>query len=107
MPIASPRYPFTRENLTGAPEDPGVYALYEADELIYVGRAELPSNIRLRLLEHFFALLHPSKATHYAWEICRHPRTRQEQLIQEFERAHFRRPRYNRGPTSQRRAAAG
>ena len=39
MPIASPRYAFTAIMIAGAPPDPGVYALWERDELIYYGRA--------------------------------------------------------------------
>lgn len=105
MPIASPKYPFVKEALAGAPSDSGVYALYDDGELIYVGQAEPPSGIQSRLLQHFFGLRAPSKATHYAWEICRDTRERQEDLIREFESAHLLRPRYNRGPVSERRAA--
>ena len=106
MPIASPRYPFTRGALAGAPADPGVYALFDNGELVYVGRAEPPSGIQARLLEHFFALREPSEVTHYSWEICRDPATRQTELIREHERRHVLPPRFNRGPTANRRTAA-
>ena len=39
MPFAGGRYRFTRSMVEGAPADPGVYALWENDELIYYGRA--------------------------------------------------------------------
>jgi hypothetical protein len=39
MPIASPRYALTATMVSGAPNDPGVYALWENDELIYYGHA--------------------------------------------------------------------
>ena len=106
MPIASPRYPFIRGALEGAPADPGVYALYDNGELVYVGLAQPPSGIQARLLEHFFALREPSEVTHYSWEICRDPATRQTELIREHERRHVLPPRFNRGPTANRRTAA-
>lgn len=95
MPIASPRYPFVKGALEGAPEDPGVYELYEREELVYVGYAELPAGIQSRLLQHYYALREPARASHYAWEICRDPRTRHAALLMEFERLHLRRPRCN------------
>lgn len=39
MPIASPRYALTQTMVSGAPNDPGVYALWENKELIYYGHA--------------------------------------------------------------------
>jgi len=34
MPIASPRYAFNKTMVAGAPNDPGVLALWENDELV-------------------------------------------------------------------------
>jgi hypothetical protein len=100
MPIASPRYPFNREIIEGAPNDPGVYVLFQGDELIYVGYATWSrSNIRLRLLEHFSGALVPSCATHYGWEICRDPLSRAAELLHEFQKAFDRRPAFNGGDT--------
>ncbi len=31
---------FSREDIGQAPDEPGVYALYQGDDLIYIGRAE-------------------------------------------------------------------
>lgn len=39
MPIASPPYAFTQIVVSGAPDDPGVFVLWEDDELIYYGHA--------------------------------------------------------------------
>ena len=39
MPIASPRYAFNLDDDFGAPNDPGVFALWENDEIIYYGHA--------------------------------------------------------------------
>ena len=49
MPIASPRYAFNQTMVSGAPPDPGVFALWEGEELIYYGRAH---SIQARLQEH-------------------------------------------------------
>ena len=106
MPIASPKYPFTRAALYGAPRLSGVYALYDGDELIYVGCAELPSSIQAKLVEHHLGVRDPSQATHYSWEVCQDPPARQNQLIREFQKAYQRPPRHNVGPCAQAAGAA-
>ena len=82
------RYKLTRIVLQGAPEEPGIYTLWDGDEVVYYGRA---TTIRSRLLEH----LEKTRATHYSWEVCADPATREAELLREHERAHGRRPREN------------
>jgi len=98
MPIKSrARYPFTEWAIAGAPADPGVYALWEHDELIYYGCAYGEgASIQARLLQHLSGNAHPctAGATHYTWELCRDPRRREAELLQEHE-AKSRRPRCN------------
>ena len=97
MPIASPRYVLTATMVAGAPADPGVYALWENDELIYYGHALGASvTIQSALGEHL-AGGNPctARATHYAWEIAANPPAREAELLREFERAHRRLPRCN------------
>jgi hypothetical protein len=93
MPIASPRYAFNRTMVSGAPPDPGVFALWEGDELIYYGRAQ---GIQARLQEHL-ERSHPctARATHYGWEIASNPAARELELLNEFRRANGRLPRCN------------
>ncbi|HET7197158.1 MAG TPA: hypothetical protein VFI86_00705, partial [Burkholderiales bacterium] len=55
------RYSFTRTVVQGAPLEPGVFALWEGDELVYYGRA-------LRLREALLECLGRHAATHYSWE---------------------------------------
>lgn len=95
VPIASPRYPFTSVAVSGAPDDPGVYALYSGDELIFFGHAIGAATIQTRLMRHLLKLLEPSEATHYAWEICRDPQVRAAHLIREYERKFRRLPQHN------------
>ncbi|TAK83965.1 MAG: hypothetical protein EPO20_15985 [Betaproteobacteria bacterium] len=94
MPIASPRYAFNAVMVSGAPPDPGVFALWMHDELIYYGRALGDgATIQSRLQEHL-AGAHPctARATHYGWEITSNPRAREAELLREYERAHARLP---------------
>ena len=96
MPIASPRYSFLKSVVVGAPEDPGVYALWQGDELVFFGFAQRKeSTIRLRLLEHFLQRREPYEVTHYSWEICRDVLKRLAELIREYEVNFKRLPRYN------------
>ena len=96
MSFGGGRYRFTRSMLEGAPADPGVYALWEADELIYYGRA---SGIQLALLEHLSGRKGPctQHATHYGWEIILDPVAREAELLAEYKAAFNRLPRCNRG----------
>ena len=45
------RYRFTRIVIAGAPDEQGVYALWDGEEVIYYGRR---GTIRSRLLDHFY-----------------------------------------------------
>jgi len=104
MPIASPRYSFLKSVVVGAPEDPGVYALWQGDELVFFGFAQRKeSTIRLRLLEHFLQRREPYEVTHYSWEICRDVLKRLAELIAEHEANFKRLPRYNLGSGGNRR----
>jgi hypothetical protein len=97
MPIASPRYVFTRTMIAGAPDDPGVYALWEKEELIYYGHARGASaTIQSCLKQHLAGGNACTKsATHYGWEIAGNPAVREAELLGEFERVNKRLPRCN------------
>ena len=97
MPISSPRYAFNATMVSGAPPDPGVFALWEKDELIYYGRAQgQGASIQSRLREHLERRdVCTANATHYGWEISSNPRAREVELLREYERSHGRLPRCN------------
>ena len=97
MPIASPRYAFNATMVAGAPPDPGVFALWENDEVIYYGRAlGNGATIQSRLREHLETGAHgTAAATHYGWEIAANPRVREVELLREFQRSYGRLPRCN------------
>lgn len=89
----SRRYRFTQLVIAGAPDETGVYALWDGEEVIYYGRGK----IRSRLLEHFHGRLDPltRRATHYGWEICAAPDQREAELLSEHQRVFGRAPRLN------------
>ena len=89
----SRRYRFTQLVIAGAPDEIGVYALWDGEEVIYYGRGK----IRSRLLEHFHGRLDPltRRATHYGWEICAAPDKREAELLSEHQRVFGRAPRLN------------
>ncbi|HEX6267816.1 MAG TPA: hypothetical protein VFZ81_13090 [Burkholderiales bacterium] len=90
------RYKFNRIVIAGAPAEPGVYTLWQGDEVIYYGRAmgrsDGDATIRSRLLEHLEAQV---GATHYSWEISREPVARERELLEQFRKAFGRLPRLN------------
>jgi hypothetical protein len=91
-PGPSRRYRFTRIVLAGSPNEPGVYALWQGEELIYYGRAHSGSSIRARLQGHFEDRV---DATHYSWEISRDPAKREGELLREYQQTFGRLPRLN------------
>jgi hypothetical protein len=93
MPIASPRYAFNRTMVSGAPPDPGVFALWESEELIYYGRAQSIQEQLQKPLEG--AELCTRRATHYGWEISGNAAVREAELLRGFRHAHGRLPRCN------------
>lgn len=93
MPLASPRYPFTEWAVAGAPDDPGIYALYEQDRLLCIGVAlarDEHDTIRARLLAHLRAPNGASGTTHYKWEITRAPLQLRREYLQRLQRATLR-----------------
>jgi hypothetical protein len=88
------RYRFTRIVISGAPDEAGIYALWDEEEIICYGRAEGGgTTIRSRLLDHYYA--DKRRATHYSWEVCKEPALREAELLGEHERMFGRLPRDN------------
>jgi hypothetical protein len=89
----SRRYPFTRIVISGSPEEAGVYALWDGEELVYYGRAEGGVGIRSALLDHYYR--EQLRPTHYSWEVCKDPAAREAELLAEHRRVFGRPPRLN------------
>ena len=88
-------YPITQKNLNAVPKQAGVYALYEEEELIYIGKAE--SGIRTRLQRHVSGEEGQctQAATHYWREACSNPEVRETELLNSYLTKHGRLPRCN------------
>jgi hypothetical protein len=93
--LARSRYPFSRRMLEGAPDELGVYGLFQDDELIYVGAAHGSMTIRTCLLLHQDGALGACtmKATAYSWELSRAPGTRSAEILTEYLRLTRKNPR--------------
>jgi hypothetical protein len=98
--LARARYPFNRRMLEGAPDESGVYALFEDDELVYVGAAHDGMTIRACLLLHQDGSggACTSKATAYAWEITRWANARSTEILADFFRLTRKDPRCQSKP---------
>ena len=99
MPLDQCRFDFDNLNLSVAPEQPGVYALYidgEIEETIYYGSSTV--SIRERLKDHKSGSDGPctQQATHYNYELGMvDPVAHEGQLLLEYKRINGRLPRCN------------
>jgi len=95
MAIRSPKWLVITALVTLAPDTPGVFELWDGDEIVYVGATRRTETLRTQLESEVAA--HAAEATHFSWEITFHPEARIQQLLAEFEREHHRVPRFNSG----------
>lgn len=80
MAIRSPKWLVLAALVAAAPDTPGVYELWDGDELICIGCTHggtLRQELVHRLLEH------DARATHFAWEITFAPEERERELLAE------------------------
>jgi hypothetical protein len=106
MPISNRHWSFNPMVVSGAPDEPGVYALYEDEEVIYYGCAVHGSTIQSALFEILTRVRDGQggclqRVTRYTWEITPRPRLREAELLREFELAHQHPPRCNQLSTAQ------
>jgi hypothetical protein len=88
------QFPFSGALIAAAPEEAGVYVLWQDGAAIYIGRAQgRGTTIRSRLIDHFSGRegACTRHATHYSWELVRDPAAREAELLQEHL-ARFQRP---------------
>jgi hypothetical protein len=91
------KWPFTRANLEFAPDEPGVFVLWEGELPVYVGRVG-DGSIKAQLIAHQDGQLGDCtmRATHYSWEITLWPAAREAELLAAFQRQHGAEPRCQR-----------
>ena len=74
------KWTFKPSLIADAPDTAGVYALWDGEQLVHVGRAEGGHDtLRARLTAHLERSAGGAAPTHYSWEIC-DPRERYPQL---------------------------
>lgn len=97
----SDEFPFDDAHTAQAPDENGVYLLYDAGELIYVGRSGTApldaGSIRSRLRDHLFGHDGPctQDATHFAYELHDDPETAEWFYLLEAKQNLGRFPRCN------------
>ena len=98
MASAPKLFPFTAALIAAAPEQAGVYTLWQDGEAIYIGRAlGGATTVRSRLVDHFSGREGDCtrRTTHYSWEIARDPAAREVELLREHQARFARAPRCN------------
>lgn len=81
MAIRSPKWLVLAALVVATPDTPGVYELWDDDELMYVGATR--DSLRRELVERL--LEHESAATHFSWEITYEPEARERELLAELD----------------------
>ena len=92
MGIGQPKWLVIAALVTLAPDTPGVFELWEGDELVFIGSTS-DTTLRGQLVREL--LESPRNATHFSWEITYRPAARECELLAEFERTYHRLPRLN------------
>jgi hypothetical protein len=80
------KWRFTAAMVEDAPSTRGVYALWENDAILCIGRADGGEHtIRTCLFQHLGGAQGQQSrhATHYSWEICANPALREAEILRE------------------------
>lgn len=91
-------FPFTQQYVDAAPDQHGVYLLYEFGQLTYIGQASgMFVSIRSSLQSHLRGDegLCTFRATQFACHVSFYPKMLEEQLLREYAAATGRLPRCN------------
>ena len=93
----TPQWDLTPYMVAQLPELPGVFALWERDELVYIGCALRPATLRSLLEEHLSGA-HPctARASRYAWQLSLDPTRKERELLAQYRLRHSAFPRCNR-----------
>lgn len=79
--IHSPKWLVLAALVSASPDTPGVYELWNGDELLCV-RGTHGGTLREELVHELFETRVP--ATHFSWEITFHPEERERELREEL-----------------------
>lgn len=93
MAIRSPKWLVLAALVAMTPDIPGVFELWDDDELVYVRATRANETLRTELTRQLAAS--DLAVTHFSWEITYHPEVRERELLAEAELAQGRKPRLN------------
>lgn len=80
MAIRSPKWLVLAALVVAAPDTPGVFELWDDDELLHIGATRI--SLRKELMHELLEL--ESRATHFSWEISFDPVARERELLAEL-----------------------
>ena len=95
MTINGDKHPFTDENFSNSPDKPGVYQLYDGNTVIYIGKATVSIQSRLRSHKSGDEGSCTKGASHYKREVTSSPTARERELLQEYKDSYGKLPRCN------------
>ena len=97
MDIDSPKKPLTKEIVFRSSTLFGVYVLWDGDDIIYIGKADIEDEggIRAKLERHLTGKCaeETAGATHFQEEYAAYPSARRVKLLEEYRDEHGRYPR--------------
>jgi hypothetical protein len=93
--LALPRYPFTRAIIENAPEESGLYGLFDGDDFIFLGKTGAMASIKSCLLWHLVGAGGEctAKAKTYTWELSFSPAARELEILARYVQTLGRKPR--------------
>ena len=97
MLLTNPKNPFTILMISVMPPEPGVYTLWNGNDLLYIGAAENVDGIRgefecLYRGEHTLTI---DTISHFQIEPCQDPSKHQNELIIKYMKKHWQNPPHN------------
>jgi len=97
MPITEGKVPFTKQNIDKTPTSHGIFILYDASSVIYIGSSNLIGGIRTHLQRHKrgdegFCTM---RTRYFMYEICPFPGERKQELLDEYQKKYRQLPRCN------------
>src|SRR5262245_12578904 len=89
------RQRFAQEDIKNAPEEPGIYCLFQDRDLVYIGRTAPRTTLREELVRAL-QMGDEIQATHFTYELSKSPKTRANEELRSFYETWGRLPLYNR-----------
>ncbi len=90
------RLHFDEQHVQDVPQEPGIFTLWDSQDLVYIGRTAPRSNLKEELAHALtMAMAEDLMATHFAYEVSVSPKTRASEELRAYFENWGRLPRYN------------